>query len=914
MKKLKFSLISVLIISLFFPAVIGCGSKTGSGSMTNSESVATDAGDLSVKIGGTDSDINNITTSLPLTTLGENGSTITWSSSNIAVIANDGMVVRPAFIGGNAVITLTATITKGGVTETKTFTVTVLKTPPNDTEAVTADKASLVDATILGLTNVDLNHITGNLTLPATGSSGTAIAWSSDNTAIITNAGVVNRPAYGAGDSSAITLTASITKGSEAPQTVTFSLIVIKTPQTDAEAIAADKVSLVNNSIRNLNADLSHVSTNLVLPATGSSGTAITWSSNNTGVIAHNGTVSSRIPDTTVIITATISKGTSTDTKPFSIIVLGTGTPNLTYTGIGDPVSKYSVAKGTANTTGSVIIPSVHSGLPVTTIDTNAFKDCTTMTGITIPQSVTAIGANAFESCTSLTSVTIPGSVTTMGNSVFLNCSNLTKVTVLALNPPSGGFDDDYFAGCSNLTAIVVSANRVMFYEMDFNWSRYESIIVPQTTQFSVDTEKNKITVAALGTLAIDEDVSFKAQALVLAGFTVSLVSSSDHSVITTDGSIIGTAGTSCDVVFRVSKDEFTSDTAALTLPIIHAWAVVGTSGLRTKSSNITMAFNPSGIPYVAYQDTPNSKKVTVRKLNGKIWETVGSAGFSDGEAYYVDLAIDQSGTPYVTYTDYGVIGGGKATVMKFNGSSWVTVGVAGFSAGFGATETTIALDSSGMPYVAYVDPYNSQIATVMKFNGTTWEIVGTEAFSAGTAQCPSIVIDSSNTPYVAYRDYANGGKATVMKFNGSSWVAVGAAAFSSVIGSISISLDPSGIPYVAFDDTDNNWKAKVMKFNGSSWETVGNAGFSSGNANGPSIAFSSGTPYVSYTVTETGGAEDYKMTVKKFNGTVWETVGAAGFTGYWASPSSLAIYDGIPYVVFSEGDTALLTTVMKFK
>ena len=71
------------------------------------------------------------------------------------------------------------------------------------------------------------------------------------------------------------------------------------------------------------------------------------------------------------------------------------------------------------------------------------------LTEYTIPDSVTEIGSSAFRSCSSLTSVTIPNSVTEIGSSAFAYCSNLTSVTIgnnvttLGTNP---------FAGCSKLT------------------------------------------------------------------------------------------------------------------------------------------------------------------------------------------------------------------------------------------------------------------------------------------------------------------------------------------------------------------------------------------------------------------------------------------------------------------------------
>ena len=45
--------------------------------------------------------------------------------------------------------------------------------------------------------------------------------------------------------------------------------------------------------------------------------------------------------------------------------------------------------------------------------------DCTSLTSVTIPNSVTSIGDCAFYDCTSLTNVTIPNSVTNIGDEAF---------------------------------------------------------------------------------------------------------------------------------------------------------------------------------------------------------------------------------------------------------------------------------------------------------------------------------------------------------------------------------------------------------------------------------------------------------------------------------------------------------------
>jgi hypothetical protein len=63
--------------------------------------------------------------------------------------------------------------------------------------------------------------------------------------------------------------------------------------------------------------------------------------------------------------------------------------------------------------------------------------------------------------------------------------------------------------------------------------------------------------------------------------------------------------------------------------------------------------------------DKGNSYKATVMKFDGSNWVNVGNAGFSAGDAWYTSLAFNQSGQPYVAYKDNWNIG--KATVMKFD-------------------------------------------------------------------------------------------------------------------------------------------------------------------------------------------------------------------------------------------------------
>ena len=94
--------------------------------LSDEEAVAEDKALLTEElIKGNNTNLDNVTEDLNLVTSisGGAGCTISWTSSNEAVIATDGKVTRPE--EGNVVVTLTATITKGAVSDTKVFNVTV---------------------------------------------------------------------------------------------------------------------------------------------------------------------------------------------------------------------------------------------------------------------------------------------------------------------------------------------------------------------------------------------------------------------------------------------------------------------------------------------------------------------------------------------------------------------------------------------------------------------------------------------------------------------------------------------------------------------------------------------------------------------------------------------------------------------
>ncbi|SER08450.1 Glycosyl hydrolases family 43 [Streptomyces sp. yr375] len=131
------------------------------------------------------------------------GSAITWASDDTGVVSDTGEVTRPAAGEPDGHATLTATLKKGTVTATRTFDVTVRAAFDDAT-------ATRLAAEALEVHNVD--DVRGNLTLPAAGSYGTAVTWTSARADVLAADGVVHRPAHGTG-ATTVDLTATVTKG-----------------------------------------------------------------------------------------------------------------------------------------------------------------------------------------------------------------------------------------------------------------------------------------------------------------------------------------------------------------------------------------------------------------------------------------------------------------------------------------------------------------------------------------------------------------------------------------------------------------------------------------------------------------------------------------------------------------------------
>jgi len=276
--------------------------------MTDAQAVA--AAKAALLTGYAEGDLPaTVTQSLTLPLTGSSGCTVSWASSDPAVVSPDGTVTRPLY--GDAQVILTATITSHQASDTAIFAVTV-KGRMSDADAVAAAKSAL---NIIYASGDSASSVTQNVTLPSSDADGCSVSWASDTPAVVATNGAVTPPPS---DDVIVQLTATISSHA-VTDTKVFSLTV-KAVMNDASAVAADKAALM--IVYGPGDSASSVRHNIVLPTSGTNGSNITWSSSHPGVITSSGGVT--VPtdeDALVTMTATISKGSASDTATVDLIV-----------------------------------------------------------------------------------------------------------------------------------------------------------------------------------------------------------------------------------------------------------------------------------------------------------------------------------------------------------------------------------------------------------------------------------------------------------------------------------------------------------------------------------------------------------------------------------------------------------------
>ena len=163
-------------------------------------------------------------------------------------------------------------------------------------------------------------------------------------------------------------------------------------------------------------------------------------------------------------------------TAPVTAIISGAFLGCSSLTSVTIPNSVTSLGGAAFRDCSSLISVTISNS--VTTIPGYCFNGCTSLSSVTIPNSVTSIGNSAFGDCSSLASVTIGNSVTSIDDAAFIRCSSLASVTIPNSVTSLGG---SAFRDCSSLTSINISKSIKSIPEHCFEKSGLTSVTIPNS-------------------------------------------------------------------------------------------------------------------------------------------------------------------------------------------------------------------------------------------------------------------------------------------------------------------------------------------------------------------------------------------------------------------------------------------------
>ncbi len=181
----------------------------------------------------------------------------------------------------------------------------------------------------------------------------------------------------------------------------------------------------------------------------------------------------------------TVAKGEQTHTVLFMVTTgddcISTGaSQGLAYTLLED--GTYSVSTSAYLNTEELVIPAVYCGIPVTEIGDYAFNSRTSITSVTLPNTIRSIGTSAFYWCTSLKTINLPNSITEIKREAFSSCNSLEEIVI-----PNSITRLEYgvFDACHEATRVIIPDSVTYIGERALNnCYSLTDVTIPASVQY----------------------------------------------------------------------------------------------------------------------------------------------------------------------------------------------------------------------------------------------------------------------------------------------------------------------------------------------------------------------------------------------------------------------------------------------
>ena len=327
----------------------------------------------------------------------------------------------------------------------------------------------------------------------------------------------------------------------------------------------------------------------------------------------------------------------------------------------------------------------------VTSIGDDAFKDCSSLKSVTIPNSVTSIGYRAFANCEILASVTIPNSVTSIGNRAFAYCA-IKSVTI-----PNGvtKIGDDTFRECEYLESVTIPNSVTSIGSHAFDSSSIESVEIGNSVTtigsyaFNDCESLKSITipesVTSIGSHAFDNCISLGS--VIIGNSVTSIGSYAFNGCINLDPLIIPNSVTSIgehafyectcfdsveipNSVTSIGPSAFSGCSSLKSVEVGNSVTNIGDNAFANceELTSITLNSNPK-IGTNVFNNTPATvtMNLTASDINGDKWTTFYNNGYkfqADDNTTVYKGTVDGSFL-VLTEVEDKIVNSGTAVILK---------------------------------------------------------------------------------------------------------------------------------------------------------------------------------------------------------------------------------------------------------
>ncbi|MCB0745033.1 MAG: T9SS type A sorting domain-containing protein, partial [Ignavibacteriae bacterium] len=320
-------------------------------------------------------------------------------------------------------------------------------------------------------------------------------------------------------------------------------------------------------------------------------------------------------------------------------------------------------------------------------------------------------------------------------------------------------------------------------------------------------------------------------------------------------------------------------------------WSDIGNTSIVISELS-KYAIDNSGTIYMLYKSIVNNKAYLKKYENG-IWSDFSINPISSGSVNSLDIEIDNNNQICVVFTDSD-LSGNRFLYKRYNGNDFTTLATSNyFNVNVPITNLNLKFDSNNTPFFAM--NYGNLI--IQKFDNNSWTTLGYLSSYDGEFD---IVIDKDIVPNILYVADKSSSTIRVKKYENSSFVNVG-----SIINPISVDSEDLSLTtinnqvYIAYRNTNQgggiNYRVYVKKFNGTDWEEIGDLSNNSVNFDNPLLRSNNNTLYLFYNNKSNGFAN-----LISYENNTWSNIGSNNFSSAKSNNSDLLFFNSTPIVLYT--------------